>query len=240
MQLSIVNNKSFLVASHAATPSLSQAVSHLFASTTPTYAPPPAQLDSISVRSYGQTSATPQRMAHSRSNSQPKGMHNPFLPTSATSNNGSYSPFGSSSKRKDSSDLSHRGPRPANLDEHALSQYPLAGSQELAASSATSPNRRTSAGQVEDEEPPAALSSVRNANLSLAREEAGGAMLRRQSGPAATLSLSNGNGGLRAADGTGQARHHSVSAVLGAGSHAGMQARPPNGTGQLKEARQQD
>jgi hypothetical protein len=229
----------FYKASHAATPSLSQAITHLFGfPSTPTS---PASSSSAQFPNAGgsrgaghaQSSAITQRVAHARTNSQPKSLHNPFLPTS-----------GASAKRKDSSDITTLVNMTPHAEAQALAQYPLAGSQELAATPVSSPNRRTSAGQQQDEEQPlAAPSSIRNANLSIAREEAGGALLRRQSGPAATQSSGSSvvTESLRA-DSRLQARHHSVS-TPGSSSNVhllGHHSRPLSFSGQTKEARGQD
>lgn len=230
----------FYKASHAATPSLSQAITHLFGfPSTPTS---PASSSSAQFPNAGgargtavhaQSSAMPQRVAHARTNSQPKSLHNPFLPLS-----------GASAKRKDSSDLTNHVNAPPHAEAQELSQYPLAGSQELAVTPVSSPNRRTSAGQQQDEEQSlAAPSSIRNANLSIAREEAGGALLRRQSGPAATQSSGSSvvTESLRV-DSRLQARHHSVS-TPGSSSNVhllGHPSRPWSFSGQIKEARGQD
>jgi len=234
----IDRTKEVITASHAATPSLSQAITHLFGF--PSVPTSPASSSSAQFPNASgargtaaQSSAITQRVAHARTNSQPKSLHNPFLPLS-----------GASAKRKDSSDLTNHVSAPGHAEAQELSQYPLAGSQELAATPVSSPNRRTSAGQQQDEEQPlAAPSSIRNANLSIAREEAGGALLRRQSGPAATQSSGSSvvTESLRA-DSRLQARHHSVS-TPGSSSNVhllGHPSRPLSFSGQIKEARGQD
>lgn len=228
------NNDRVPVASHAAAPSLSQAITQLFSGPAqsptdgtglPSTAGPSHAID---MRPSALTSATANRMIHSRSSSQPKSLHNPFL------SSGRYSP--NPNKRRDSSDHGSTG----GIPSAELSNYPLAGSQELAAPSSVSPSRRTFGTQIE-EGTPSASSSVRNANLSVAREETGGALLRRQSGPAATQSSVNGSFSLKPENGL-QARHHSLSTPTSSTTlpSAAPHTRLTNLPGQVKEGRGQD
>lgn len=170
------------------------------------------------------TGQTTRNMLHARSSSQPKSLHNPFLSST-------YIP----SKRRDSSDLGSADQiLPADV-----AQYPLAGSQELAATNSSSPNRRSFSAQQPENTTPVSASSVRNANLSIAREESGGALLRRQSGPAYTQASVNGHASLRP-DNRPQGRHHSLSSpssTTSSGSAAPPGRQQSNIGGVIKEAR---